>query len=276
LTDAGYRVAVPDVRGYGGSDCPDAIEAYDMQTLTADMAAIAQQLSPREPAVIVGHDWGAPIAWNSALLYPDQFRAVGGLSVPHVPPGDVLATDLFKKIFTDRGFFYYMLYFQQPGVAEAELEADPARSIRLFYSAIAGDASEGAWPQAKPIDSNLFDGIPEPDLPRPWLSVEDVSYYAQQFARSGFHGPLNRYRNFARDSRFLKTSGKNTISQPSLYITGDKDMVSQLYPNGPVAAMQPYASDVRVAHTLPGCGHWTQQERPAEVNELLLSWLESL
>jgi len=276
LAAVGYRVAAPDVRGYGGSDCPDAIDAYDMQTLTADMAALAQQLSPERPAVIIGHDWGAPIAWNSALLYPQHFSAVAGLSVPHAPPGDVLATDLFKKIFTDRGYFYYMLYFQQPGVAEQELQADPERSVRLFYTAIAGDAAEGAWPLAKPVHSRLFDDMIEPEMPRPWLSHADVHYYGSQFARSGFHGPLNRYRNFERDSVFLKSSGKTVIEQPSLFITGERDMVSQLYPDGPIAAMQPYASHLWDAQTLSGCGHWTQQERPDEVNNLIIDWLHSL
>lgn len=276
LASSGYRVAAPDVRGYGGSACPMSISDYDMQTLTTDMAELAQSLSPNQPAIIIGHDWGAPIAWNSALLHPDLFQAVGGLSVPHVPPGEVLATDLFEKIFTDRGLFYYMLYFQQPGVAEAELEADPERSIRLFYTAIAGDAEEGAWPHSKPIDSKLFDHMPEPKMPRSWLSHEDVNYYAKQFARSGFHGPLNRYRNFERDSIFLKAVGKQVIEQPALFITGERDMVAQLYPDGPIAAMAPYTMDLRCATTLPGCGHWTQQERPQEVNNLLLSWLNEL
>ncbi len=276
LADAGYRVVAPDIRGYGGSDCPASVAAYDMQTLSSDMAALAQQLSPAHPSIIIGHDWGAPIAWNSALLFPQYFTAVGGLSVPHVPPAQVLATDLFKKIFTDRGLFYYMLYFQEKGIAEAELEADPERSVRLFYTAIAGDAAEGAWPLAKPVSAKLFDDMPEPEMPRPWLSVDDVRYYARQFSRSGFHGPLNRYRNFETDSRYLRSTGKTIIEQPSLFITGDRDMVAQLYPNGPIAAMQPYATDLRVTATLPGCGHWTQQERPDEVNEIMLRWLSTL
>lgn len=276
IVQAGYRLAIPDVRGYGGSDCPASVTAYDLQTLSSDMASLAQQLSPRQPSIIIGHDWGAPIAWNSALLHPTQFRAVGGLSVPHVPPGDILATDLFKKVFTDRGLFFYMLYFQSEGVAEAELEADPERSIRLFYTAIAGDATEGAWPLSKPIDSKLFDGVQEPDMPRPWLSNEDVQYYAKQFSSSGFHGPLNRYRNFERDNRYLRSTGKTIIEQPSLFITGDRDMVATLYPDGPIAAMKPFATDLRVCETLNGCGHWTQQERPKEVNDLVLRWLSAL
>ena len=276
LVQAGYRIAIPDVRGYGGSDCPTSVTAYDMQTLTNDMAALAKRLSPEHPSIIIGHDWGAPIAWNSALLHANQFRAVAGLSVPHVPPGEALATDLFKKIFTDRGLFYYMLYFQQEGIAEAELEADPERSIRLFYTAIAGDAAEGAWPLSKPVQSKLFDGVPEPDMPRPWLTTEDVRYYAKQFANSGFHGPLNRYRNFERDSNYLRATQKTVISQPTLFVTGERDMVAQLYPNGPIAAMTPYAADLRNTAVIADCGHWTQQERPTEVNDILLRWLRTL
>lgn len=274
LVNAGYQVALPDVRGYGGSDSPAAVEDYSMQALTTDMAAIASSISPNNKAVIVGHDWGAPVAWNSALLYEDIFLAVAGLSVPHVPPADINAIDLFRRLFTDKGLFHYMVYFQEPGIAEAELEADVARSIRLFYTVLAADAGPKAWPTNKAADQQLFDGIAEPQLPRPWLSYDDIAYYTSQFERSGFSGPLNRYRNFQRDSVFLQSMGKTTIQQPSLYVHGDKDMVNHMYPDGPVAAITPYVSDNHQSITLPNCGHWTQQEQPDKVNHLLIDWLD--
>lgn len=273
LLAAGFQIALPDVRGYGGSDAPATIADYSMQALTNDMAAIARSLSPDRKAVIVGHDWGAPIAWNSALLFEDLFQAVAGLSVPHVPPAEVVAIDLFRRLFTDKGLFHYMVYFQQAGVAEAELENDICKSIRLFYTALAADAAPGAWPSGKSSDQTLFDGMPEPELPRPWLSLEDIDYYTSQFERSGFNGPLNRYRNFQQDSEYLKASGKTTIRQPSLFVHGDKDMVNHMYPEGPIKAMTPYVSKDHHSATLPDCGHWTQQEKPAELNRLLINWL---
>lgn len=276
LTDAGYRVAIPDVRGYGGSDKPQSIAAYSIEALSRDMADIASALSPAEPAVIIGHDWGAPIAWNSAILFKKQFRAVGGLSVPYLPPGDTNAIDLFRKIYTDKGLFYYMVYFQQPDIAEAELEADPARSIRLFYTALAADAKPNAWQENKPVSTTLFDGVPDPDMPRSWLTEEDVFYYARQFTRSGFRGPLNRYRNFETDNQFLLKTGKRSITQPSLFIHGDKDMVNRMYPAGPVKAMQPFVSAQHQSKTLQDCGHWTQQEQPEAVSQLILDWLETV
>lgn len=276
LLEAGYEVAIPDVRGYGGSDKPHPINAYSIESLTADMAAIARALSPADKSVIIGHDWGSPVAWNTALLFANQFCAVGGLSVPYIPPGDTTAIDLFRKIYTDKGLFYYMVYFQEEGVAEAELQTDPERTIRLFYSALAADAKDKAWQQKKPATARLFDGIPEPEMPRPWLSEQDVQYYASQFVRSGFRGPLNRYRNFNRDNEFLKQRGTDAISQPSLFIHGDKDLVNRMYPEGPVEAMKPHVSARHRAVTIENCGHWTQQEKPDAVNEILLDWLATV
>ncbi|MEZ5651021.1 MAG: alpha/beta hydrolase [Burkholderiaceae bacterium] len=276
LAEAGYRVVAPDVRGYGGSSRPGAVEAYDLEHLTGDMRALADHLSPREPAVIVGHDWGAPIAWHTAWLHPQRFRAVAGLSVPHVAPGELPGIEVFKRVFTDKGRFFYMVYFQDEGVAEAELEADPPRSLRLFYSALGGDAPKGTWPTDKPHGARLFDGMVEPAMPRSWFDADDLAYYTSQFERSGFRGPLNRYRNFARDHAWLRAQGDAIVRQPSLYVIGDRDLVKPMYPAGPVESMRPFVTDLRGAHELTDCGHWTQQERPAEVNRLLINWLASL
>jgi len=276
LAAAGFRAAAPDVRGYGGSDAPEAIEAYDMETITADMAGLADTLSPGEPGVIIGHDWGAPIAWSSALLYPDRFRAVAGLSVPYTPPGPVPAIDLFRRIFTDQGKFFYQIYFQDEGVAEAELEADPARTIRLFYYLASGDIPAEDLPGEKPHGASLLEGLAEPKLPLPWLTQDDVAYYAGEFAGSGFRGPLNRYRNSRRDHAFLSARDDQTIYQPSLFIGGAKDPVLSFFPGDAVEMMRPNLADLRGALILDGCGHWTQQERADDVNALLIDWLAGL
>ena len=276
FADAGFTAAAPDVRGYGGSDKPSAVNAYTMKQHTADMAGIAKALSPDAPAIIVGHDWGAPIAWNSALTHPDVFRAVAGLSVPYVPPGDEPAIDLYRKVFTDNGLFFYQIYFQDVGVAEAELEADPARSIRLFYYSISGDLPVDARPFAKKHGDVLLTGMPEPELPLPWLSEENVAYYAGEFAQSGFRGPLNRYRNQKEDHAFLTSLPDLKIYQPSLYIGGTSDPVLAFFQGDPLKLMKPNLQDLRGFHLLEGCGHWTQQERAKDVNEILLDWAKGI
>jgi len=277
LSKAGYRVAALDVRGYGGSDRPHAVEAYDMESLTGDVAGVAKALSPGEKAVVVGHDWGSPIAWNTARLHADTFRAVAGLSVPYIPPGEIVFIDAVRAFFTARGLFFYQVYFQDQGPPEAELENDPAETIRKFYYAISGDAPEGTWPTDKKHGDTLLHRLPEPPMPLPWLSEQDVAYYDSQFRQSGFRGPLNRYRNWHRDHAYLTGhSAPMTIAQPSLYIGGTKDLVLKMSPGDMLAAMKASLGDLRGATLLEGCGHWTQQERPEEVNKLLLDWLGGL
>jgi len=277
LSESGYRVAAPDVRGYGGSDRPHAVEAYDMESLTGDIAGLAHALSPGEKAVVIGHDWGSPIAWNTARLHAGTFRAVAGLSVPYIPPNEVVFIDAVRAFFTDRGLFFYQVYFQDEGPPEAELEADPAETIRKFYYAISGDAPDGTWPTDKKHGDTLLHRLPEPPMPLPWLTAEDVAYYDSQFRQSGFRGPLNRYRNWHRDHAFLTGhAASTTIAQPSLYIGGTRDLVLKMSPGDMLAAMKENLSDLRGATLLEGCGHWTQQERPDAVNALLLDWLGGL
>ena len=273
---AGFTAAAPDVRGYGGTDKPNDVTAYKMQQHTADMAGIAAALSPGEPAIVVGHDWGAPIAWNSALLFPEQFRAVAGLSVPYIPPGDIPAIDLYKRVFTDNGLFFYQVYFQDVGVAEAELEADPARTIRLFYYNISGDLPESAAPYAKRHGEKLLTGQIEPDMPLNWLSGKDVAYYADEFRSSGFRGPLNRYRNQREDHAFLTSQADLKIYQPSLYIGGTRDPVLSFFQGDAQELMKPNLPNLQNFHLLDGCGHWTQQERADEVNTLLIDWAKAI
>ena len=141
LADAGFHAIAPDIRGYGQSDAPEAIDAYSMKQLTADAVGLLDALDV-ETAVVVGHDWGAPMAWNSAFLYPERFRAVVGMSVPFSQRGPIRPTQLFKRVFQDK--FFYILYFQEPGVAEAELEADVRRFLRLFMNSISADGPDRA------------------------------------------------------------------------------------------------------------------------------------
>jgi pimeloyl-ACP methyl ester carboxylesterase len=273
---AGYTVAAIDVRGYGASDKPHAIEAYAMKHIAGDLIGLKSALSPDQPAILVGHDWGAPIVWNSAFVYPDLFRAVAGLSVPFTGPPARPFTEIFREKFTSKGLFFYQEYFQQPGVAEAELEADLRRFITLFLTSISGEAPEGAWP-VKPVDARVLDGLVAPEVLPKWLTEADIDFYVGEFARSGLRGPLNRYRNHEADFAWLSPLAGRKLEQPALYIGGTRDPASTLFGQipDPVAMMRHFAPRVE-GHMLEGCGHWTQQERPEEVNRLLLDWLGTI
>lgn len=276
LSAAGYRVAAPDVRGYGRSDAPEAVSAYTMEEMTKDLAGLAAALSD-EPAVIVGHDWGAPMAWNSARLFPDRFRAVAGLSVPYAPPGDHAPIDIYRKLFTDKGRFFYQVYFQDEGAAEAELEADPRDTLARIYHAWSGEAPEGGWPTDKKHGDRMLTGLPTPELPLGWLSNEDLDAFTRVFARSGFRGPLNRYRTSREDHAFLKAHPSDPIiRQPSLFIGGTRDPVLTMFREPPCELMARTLGDLRGCHILEGVGHWTQQEAPDPVNRLLVDWLGKL
>jgi len=272
LAAAGYHAVAPDVRGYGRSDAPAAIEAYSMKEMTADMAGLVSALG-ESTAVIAGHDWGAPIAWNSAVLYPERFRAVVGMSVPFLPRSPAPPTQLFKQMFANN--FFYILYFQEPGVAEAELEADVRKSMRLFMYAASGDAPREGTFWLKPKDAKFLDGLPEPASLPAWLTQADLDYYTGEFERTGFRGGLNRYRNMDRDWAELPQLEGAKVTQPALFIAGDRDGVIAMNPSA-VEGMKAHVPDLRRIVMLPGAGHWTQQERPDEVNAALLEFLRGL
>jgi pimeloyl-ACP methyl ester carboxylesterase len=271
LADAGFHAVAPDVRGYGQSAAPQAIEAYSMKEITADMAGAVTALGETQ-AVIAGHDWGAPIAWNSALLYPDTFRAVVGMSVPYTgrPAAPPLKT--FAQVFKDS--FFYIDYFQDVGVAERELEADPRRTMRLVLYAASGDAPPAPGFAGKPKGQGLLDGMQDPQALPAWLTQDDIDFYAEEFARAGFRGGINRYRNMDRDWEELAHLAEAKITQPALFIAGERDGVIAMNPSG-LETMKQYIPELKIV-LLPGAGHWTQQERPAEVNTAMIAFLKGL
>lgn len=273
---AGFTACAIDVRGYGGSDKPPQVEDYTLEKIAGDLVGLADALSPDAPVVLIGHDWGAPIVWNTAFTQPDRIRAVAGLSVPFAGAPQRPFTEVFRELFTSKGLFFYQEYFQREGVAEAELEADLLRFLRVFLHSISGEAPPNAWP-LKPVDSQLLTGLPEPTAPSAWLSEADLAYYVGEFAASGLRGPLNRYRNHERDHAWLQGYTGRTLDQPALFIGGERDPATTLFGqvSDPVAMMRHFAPNVE-GTVLPGCGHWTQQERPEEVNRLLVDWLRRI
>ena len=272
LADAGYHAVAPDVRGYGDSDKPHAIEAYRMTEMVADYAGIVEALG-EETAVVIGHDWGAPMAYHSALLRPDRFSAVVGMSVPYTgrpaaPPLETLA-----QVFKDS--FFYINYFQKEGVAEAELESDSRRSLRTILYMASGDAPPVPGFAGKAKDLGLLDGVPEPETLPAWLTEADVDYYGAEFKKAGFRGGINRYRNMDRDWHELPQLAGARITQPSLFIYGEKDGVVAMNPAS-IETMRSMCDDLRGVVVVPGSGHWNQQEGPAETNAAVLEFLKGL
>jgi pimeloyl-ACP methyl ester carboxylesterase len=277
IAEAGFTAAAIDVRGYGGSDKPPEVADYAMQRMVADVAGAIEALSPGAPAVIVGHDWGAPIVWNSALTRPDRVRAVAALSVPYLGVPERSLREIYEAVFTSRGRFFYQEYFQAVGVAESELEADVRSSLRRFYYAISGDAPDGTWPTDKVVGDPLLERLPDPDPFPAWLTAADLDYYVGEFERSGFRGPLNRYRNHDADFAWLQQFKGRKIEQPALFIGGERDLVLSMFGRSDfVTQMKAQVPLLQGCDVLPGCGHWTQQERPAEVNARLAAWLKGL
>jgi pimeloyl-ACP methyl ester carboxylesterase len=272
LADAGFHAVAIDVRGYGRTDAPEPIEAYSMKNMTADAVGVLDALG-EETAVVVGHDWGSPIAWNSAVLYPDRFRAVIGMSVPYFPRAAAPPTQLFKQAFGDT--FFYILYFQKPGVAEAELEEDVRRSMSLFLYAASGDAPQNRENWMKPKTAKFLDGMPTVEALPAWLTEEDIDYFTSEFERTGYRGGLNRYRNMDRDWEELPQLEGARVQQPAQFIYGDRDGVIAMNPAGP-ELMKQNVPNLRSVVKLPGAGHWTQQERPQEVNAAMIEFLGSL
>ena len=282
LAEAGFHVVAPDMRGYGKSERPEAIDQYTIFHLVGDVVGLLDGLEALT-AVIIGHDWGAGIAWHAARLRPDRFRAIVSLSVPFWPRSPARPTSLMPQTADAQ---FYQLYFQEPGIAEAEFEKDPRLTLRAM---LYGGSGEGvATIRAMEANSGRALGVgmvpraggwlpsSAPPLPS-WLSEADLDVYAADFARSGFRGPLNYYRNVDRNWELMAAFDGTNVTVPALYIAGDHDMVVA-FPGAAeqIANMKQFVPLLRDIQMLPGCGHWTQQERPAEVNAAIIEFLLGL
>jgi len=279
LAAAGFHAVAPDQRGYcqtGGPGEIGEIGEYTILHLTGDVIALMDALGERH-AVVAGHDWGAPVAWHAALFRPDRIRGVIGLSVPYRPRG---SSPPIAAMRAGIGEGFYMVYFQQPGVPEAELGQDLKATFRRVLSSASGDGTSGSGPSGLPIvppGGGFLDICPEPASLPDWLSEADIDAFAAQYADAGFAGPLNWYRNLDRNWALTGAWHHAPVLIPALYVAGEQDLVVR-FPGareglGKLASVAP---QLREPLLLPGCGHWTQQERPGEVSAAMIDFIREL
>jgi pimeloyl-ACP methyl ester carboxylesterase len=257
LVAAGCRVLAPDMRGYGRSSAPAAVEDYDIVTLCGDMCGLLDAVDERS-AIFVGHDWGAIVVWQLAILHPERVTAVAGLSVPFVPRAPALPIPIMRR---HQGEDFYIVRFQQPGVADAALARDVRRTLLRLLTQSTLRTSERAE------EKSATPGLPS------WMSEEEFAVYVEAFERTGFTGGLNWYRNIDRNWELTESVGERRVEQPAMFLTGELDVVRQFAsPEG----MTCWVTDLRSNIVVPGAGHWVQQQEPETVNAALLGFLGDL
>ncbi len=279
VADAGFKAVAYDVRGYGESDKPHEIEAYTMRNMTNDVVGIIDALG-YDTAITIGHDWGGPIALNTAALNEDRISATGTLSVPFTGRGPMPTLDLWKEIYKDR--FFYQLYFQKEGVAEEEFESDLSRALFMTYTNSDGrgmkfnfEKSQSGLVPEKTKDSTFLEGMEMfEDFPN-WFTKEDLDYFVSQFEISGLRGPFNRYRAQNIDWHEIPELEGKILEQPAFFITGTLDPVNFFVPSDQSLTdrIKPNYKNLLFAEELEGIGHWTQQEAPEEVNSFIIDFL---
>ncbi len=280
LADAGYRVIAPDMRGYGASDCPTDVEAYGIFDLVGDVVDLAVATGAPK-CTLVGHDWGGLVAWAAATFRPDLWTGVASLSVPYAPSGEASIPDALRAMIGPDGF-HYIVYFQELGPADTELDADPLATMRRLFWTVGGDlptgstdASVGAEPG--PGRTTFLGDEPLPEGLPSWLSDGDLAAYASAFMRTGFTGGINWYRNMHRNWERMRPWRDAPVTIPALFVCGDRDPVlTTMAPaddDHPMLVRQAaFCPDLRV-RWIEGAGHWVQQERPAATSAALLEFL---
>ncbi|KAM9154342.1 bifunctional epoxide hydrolase 2-like [Pangshura tecta] len=270
LAEAGFRVLALDMKGYGDSTAPPDIEEYSQEEICKDLVVFLDKLGISQ-AVFIGHDWGGAVVWNMSLFYPERVRAVAGLNTPFRPANPKV--DVMEMIKA-HPVFDYQLYFQEPGVAELELEKDLSRTFRLVIRSM---RKEDQLPV--PLNSTnvrerggLLAGMPEDPPPSQILAGADLQYFIQQFKKSGFRRPLNWYRNMRANWQWGLSAKDRKILVPALMVTAGKDVI--LHPNLS-KGMEEWIPQLARGH-IEECGHWTQMESPAALNKILIQWLEDV
>jgi pimeloyl-ACP methyl ester carboxylesterase len=241
------------MRGFGLSDAPPNVEVYAVDALAGDVLTLLDDVG-EERGVVIGHDWGADVAWKTSWMHPDRIAAVAGLSVPFVPRAPAPPTELMRRGLGDD---FYMVWFQEPGVADEALSRDVRRTL----------ASTRVW-----TDSWAREEEDDPPTPR-YMSDTELAVYVEAFERTGFTGGLSYYRNIDRNWELTQPFDQRRIEQPAMFLTGERDPVRQFMP---AQAMDGWVLDLRANVVVPGAGHWVNQEAPEAVNDALLEWLSGI
>jgi pimeloyl-ACP methyl ester carboxylesterase len=275
LSEAGYRVLAPDMRGYGETDAPEAVEEYNVVTLVADMVGVLDALGI-EQATMVGHDWGAPVAAHSVLLHPERFNGLILLSVPHRGRGPAPPLAGMRANFGDD--FFYMLYHNEPGgVAEAEYDSDPRGFLSRIYQSPDAERDPPEITDPKRAAGGWIPRIGAPKGLPDWLTQADLDYYVSQFERAGFRGGVNYYRNLDRNWALTEHLAGAQVTVPTLFIAGEQDLViAGASTEALETAMAGAVPDLRGVELFPGIGHWVQQEAPEATNAAMLEFLDGL
>ena len=284
IAEAGYKVVAIDVRGYGGSDKPHAIEEYTLKKIGADIIGIIDFFE-EDQAILIGHDWGGPIVWYTSLLNENRISAVAGLSVPYFPQREVSPLDAFEVIYKDK--FFYQLYFQKEGVAESEFEPDLRKYLESTYFSIDARGMKKQFenplnamnkgPNAKYLDDVVeFESYPD------WINKDEMNYLINEFENSGMRGPLNRYRAQKIDFEELKDFRDKKLKQPAALMVGSLDPVNFFIGDGYKdtehlkEVFEPVYENLIKTELINDVGHWTQQEAPEEVNRFLIDFLKQI
>ncbi len=274
LAKAGYRAVAPDMRGYGSTDAPADVESYDINHLTGDMVGILDALN-EETAVIIGHDWGSIVAWNSVLMYPNRFTGLVAMSVPYGGRPKRSPLEYWKEKFGDR--FFYILYHNEPGIAEKEYDSDPRGLLGRLYLSPNSPRKAPVVTDKRRSAGGWIDRLGAPkDLPD-WLTAEDFEYFVSQFEKAGFRGGINYYRNFHRNWEITENLIGKTVDVPTLFIAGEKDVViAKARADDLTRMMKPVTTDLRSVELIPDIGHWVQQEAPDRTNTTIIQFLRGI
>jgi pimeloyl-ACP methyl ester carboxylesterase len=274
LAAAGYHAVALDMRGYGKSDKPQAVDDYDIHHVSADIVGVIDALGEKS-AMLIGHDWGAIVAWQCMLLYPQRFTALVAMSVPYAGHGTQSIVQGLQKMMGDN--FFYILYFQEPGVAEKEFDADPRGILSRLYLSPDSPREAPVVTDPKRVAGGWIPRLGAPKGLPTWLSQADLDYYVKEFSDAGFRGGINYYRNFNRNWETTPDLADAKVTQPVLFIAGAQDVVIRgATADALTASMRPAVPNLQGVKLFPNTGHWVQQERADETNAAIIEFLRSL